>query len=44
VAEDIPAEVRVKQEERPDVDIRIADYLGGSAEIPTLLLQTALGA
>jgi hypothetical protein len=26
------------------VDIRIADYLGGSAEIPTLLLQTALGA
>jgi sirohydrochlorin ferrochelatase len=43
VAEDIPAEVRIKQQERPDVDIRIADYIGGSAQIPALLLQTALG-
>jgi sirohydrochlorin ferrochelatase len=42
VAEDIPAEVRIKQQERPEVDIRIADYLGGSAEIPALLLQTAV--
>ena len=43
VAEDIPAEVRIKQQQRPDVDIRIADYIGGSAQIPGLLLQTALG-
>lgn len=41
VAEDIPAQVRMKQEEHPEVAIRIAAYLGGSEGIPDLLLEIA---
>lgn len=41
VTEDIPAEVRIKQEEHPAVNIRIAGYLGGAEQIPELLLDMA---
>ena len=47
VAEDIPAEVRIKQDQHPEISIRIADYLGVAAEMPGMILshlqeQTAL--
>ncbi|RMG38007.1 MAG: cobalamin biosynthesis protein CbiX [Gammaproteobacteria bacterium] len=41
VIEDIPAEVRVKQEEHPQVQIRIAPYLGAAGGIEALLLDAA---
>ena len=41
VAEDIPAEVRIKQIQHPQIDIRIAPYLGLNQQIPELLLQAA---
>ncbi len=41
VAEDIPAEVLVKQREHPAIQIRIAPYLGLNERIPDLLLQAA---
>jgi sirohydrochlorin ferrochelatase len=41
VAEDIPHEVRIKQEEYPQLPIRISSYLGEAAGIPDLLLQAA---
>lgn len=30
VAEDIPAEVKIKQDEHPNIDIHISDYLGSA--------------
>lgn len=39
VAEDIPAEVRIKQDEHPEANIHIARYLGGADAIPELLLR-----
>jgi sirohydrochlorin ferrochelatase len=41
VVTDIPNEVRGKQEEYPQVKIRIANYLGASTGIPDLLLAAA---
>jgi len=41
VVEDIPAEVRVKQQEHPQVDIHIAPYLGGASEIVEVMLSIA---
>ncbi len=41
VAEDIPAEVRIKQEQHPRVQIQIAPYLGAASGIETLLLDAA---
>lgn len=41
VVTDIPNEVRGKQEEYPQVNIRIASYLGASTGIPDLLLAAA---
>jgi len=39
VAEDIPAEVRSKQAEHPEVRIRIAPYLGLADGLPGILLN-----
>ena len=39
VAEDVPAEVRIKQAQYPDISIRIADYLGVAAEMPGMILS-----
>lgn len=41
VAEDIPAEVEVKQRQHPDVRIRIAPYLGQNERMAELLLSAA---
>ena len=41
VAEDIPNEVRIKQQEYPQLPIRISSYLGEATGIPDLLLQAA---
>jgi sirohydrochlorin ferrochelatase len=41
VAEDIPGEVKIKQEQYPQLRIHIAPYLGLSDAIPDLLLQAA---
>lgn len=41
VAQDIPNEVRGKQDEHPHIAIRIAPYLGANASIADLLLETA---
>lgn len=41
VVTDIPNEVRGKQEEYPQVKIRIANYLGANTGITDLLLATA---
>lgn len=41
VAEDIPAEVRIKQLQHPQIDIRIAPYLGMHQGVPDLLVQAA---
>lgn len=41
VAQDIPNEVRGKQEEYPHINIRIAPYLGANTGIADLLLKTA---
>lgn len=41
VAQDIPNEVRGKQDEYPHITIRIAPYLGANAGIADLLLETA---
>jgi sirohydrochlorin ferrochelatase len=39
VAEDIPAEVKIKQDEHPDINIRIADYLGIAAGMPDMIFN-----
>ena len=39
VAEDIPAEVRSKQAEHPEVRIRLAPYLGLADGLPRMLLD-----
>lgn len=39
ITEDVPALVEEKRAEHPEVDIRIAPYLGLSGEIPRLLLS-----
>ena len=39
VAEDIPAEVRVKQEQYPDYAIHVADYLGIADGMPGMILE-----
>lgn len=39
VSEDIPAEVRIMRELHPDIDIRIAPYLGAAAGVVELLLS-----
>ena len=39
VAEDIPAEVRVKQEQYPEIAIHVADYLGIAAGMPGMILD-----
>jgi sirohydrochlorin ferrochelatase len=39
VAEDIPAEVHIKQEEYPNISIHIADYLGLAAGMPGMILN-----
>jgi len=41
VAEDIPNDVKIKQDEYPDVNIRIAPYVGGLDGIAGLMLQAA---
>ena len=41
VTEDIPQQIRGKQEMYPAVQIVIAPYLGAAATIPDLLLQSA---
>jgi sirohydrochlorin ferrochelatase len=43
VAEDIPAEVRIKQEQYPNSTIRIADYLGIAATMPGMILKHLSG-
>lgn len=39
ITEDVPALVEEKRADYPEVDIRIAPYLGTSGEIPRLLLS-----
>ena len=39
VVEDIPADVEIVKAEHPDIEISIAPYLGGAAEIPQILLN-----
>ena len=39
VAEDIPEEVRIKQEQYPEIDIHIADYLGIATGMPGMILD-----
>lgn len=41
VADDIPAEVDAKRKERPDVEIRITDYLGTSDALVDVLIGLA---
>ncbi len=41
VVEDIPEQVAIKQNEYPDMDIRITPYLGTVAELPEVLLKLA---
>jgi len=41
VSKDIPAEVAVVQQERPDIDIVIAPYIGAAAGLTSLLLKQA---
>lgn len=41
VAEDIPAEVAIKQKEYPDLNIQITPYLGLAESVPEILLQLA---
>jgi sirohydrochlorin ferrochelatase len=41
VAEDIPNDVKLKQDEHPEVNIRIAPYVGGLEGIAGLMLQAA---
>lgn len=41
VVEDIPAEVKLKQDQYPRVAIRISAYLGEAEGIPELLLSAA---
>lgn len=41
VAEDIPNDVKVKQDEHPAINIRIAPYVGGLDGIAGLMLQAA---
>ncbi len=41
VISDIPAEVAVKQQEHPHLDIRIAPWLGRAEAVAELILQTA---
>jgi len=43
VAEDIPAEVKIKQDEYPAISIRLSSYLGADGAIPQLLLAIATG-
>ena len=42
VTKDIPADVRIVQEEYPDIKIAIASYLGASDEIVKILLKQSL--
>ena len=39
VAEDIPAEVRIKQAQYPEIDIHVAAYLGIAAGMPGMILD-----
>ena len=39
VSEDIPAEVKVKQEQYPELAIHIADYLGIAPGMPAMILD-----
>jgi sirohydrochlorin ferrochelatase len=41
VAEDIPNDVKGKQDEHPNINIRIAPYIGGLDGIAGLMLQAA---
>ncbi len=41
VAEDIPNDVKIKQDEHPGIRIRIAPYVGGLDGIAGLMLQAA---
>ena len=43
VAEDIPAEVGIKQQQHPQVNIRIAPYLGSDSGVLDTLLHCAEG-
>lgn len=42
VAEDIPAEVDATRSEFPDIDIRIAPYLGSIDQIADLMVEQAI--
>ncbi len=39
VVEDVPAEVKIKQEQYPDLKIELADYLGAAPGLPSMILQ-----
>lgn len=41
VSQDIPNEVAIKQQQYPELSIRILSYLGAAVAIPGLLLQLA---
>jgi len=43
VVEDIPADVKVVQDEKPDIKITIASYLGASDEVMDILFKQANG-
>ncbi len=43
VAEDIPAEVKIKQDQYPDMPISIADYLGIAVDMPKMILEHLRG-
>jgi sirohydrochlorin ferrochelatase len=43
VTVDIPQQVKLKQDEFPDVEIKIMPYLGSLKEIPELLLKAMNG-
>lgn len=42
VAEDIPAEVKIKQDQHPGIRIEIAPYLGAADEVAGLLINSAV--
>lgn len=43
VAQDIPAEVKIKQDQHPDIVIRIADYLGTAAGMSGMIFDHLSG-
>ena len=43
VSEDIPAQIKPVQDEHPEVEIKIAPYLGAASTIPEILIAQTKG-